>query len=82
MVLHNLYQLEDESRAALYREKRRLRSIRSVKELLSQLDFSVERIPEDNPERLIELLEELKGRRLDQGEEELVQEIFMVQTEH
>jgi hypothetical protein len=81
MVLHNLYQLEDKSRLVIFREKRRLRSIRAIKELLNQLDFSTERIPEDNPERLRELLVELKGSNLSRWEEELVQDIFMVKTE-
>jgi len=76
MILYNLYRLEDEVKENLHHEEMRLKRIQSFKELLSELDFTAEKIPEDSPERLVRILESIKGRRLEQDELDLVEEIF------
>ena len=47
----------------------------SIKELLSQIDFSTEVIPENNAERFTRLLTSLKGKPLSKAETELLFEI-------
>ena len=53
----------------------RLRTIYSIKELLSQIDHRVEVVPEDNAQRYTRLLTSLKGEPLNKEETELVEEI-------
>jgi len=48
----------------------------SIKELLSQIDFKAEVVPEDNFEMFVRLLTSLKGFPLNMKEKELVEEII------
>ena len=59
----------------------KLKAIHSIKELLSQIDFNAEVIPEDNIERFTCLLTSLKGQPLNNDETELAEEIVNYRQE-
>jgi hypothetical protein len=52
-----------------------LNAANSIKELLCQIDFKAEVVPENNLEMFTSLLTSLKGQPLNNGEKELVGEI-------
>jgi hypothetical protein len=54
---------------------RKRKAAKSIKELLSQIDFSAESVPENNVDMFIRLLTSLKGQPLNEAENELVKEI-------
>jgi hypothetical protein len=53
----------------------KLEAARFIKELLSQIDFAAEVVPENNAERFGRLLTSLKGGPLNKYESALVEEI-------
>ena len=64
MILEKLSNIEKETEKRIDKAYLRMASIRSLKELLNQVDFSTEFIPMENPEKLKELLVSLKGKKL------------------
>ena len=56
-------------------DKERQKAIKSIKGLLSQIDFKAEQIPDNNKEMFMRLLTSLKGEALNKYENELVEEI-------
>lgn len=56
-------------------DRKRLKAIQSIKELLDEVDHKVEQIPEDNIEMLTRLLTSLKGEKLTLTEIRVVEEI-------
>ncbi|HEY9115851.1 MAG TPA: hypothetical protein VIN10_14225 [Bacteroidales bacterium] len=58
----------------LNRAQTKLLAFKSIKKLLSEIDFNVEEIPDD-PLRFRQLLESLKGEQLTALEMELVNEL-------
>ncbi len=77
MILEKLSKIELETEYNINNEYRRIATIRSVKELLKQIDFSAEVIPLDDHKRLTELLISLKGRSLNKCEIKLVKELVL-----
>lgn len=55
--------------------KARLEAIQSIKELLSQIDHMIEKLPFEDSERIIGLLTSLKGAPLNIEEKKIVLEI-------
>jgi hypothetical protein len=53
----------------------KLKAANTIKELLEQIDFKAEVVPENNPEMFVRLLTSLKGVPLNEYENELVDEI-------
>jgi hypothetical protein len=53
----------------------RLAAIKSIKETISQIDFTAELVPIDNPERLLKLLLSLKGEQLNPYEISVIYDI-------
>lgn len=51
------------------------KAAKSIKELLTQIDFSAESVPENNVDMFIRLLTSLKGQPLNEAENEMVKEI-------
>jgi hypothetical protein len=54
----------------------KLKAANTIKELLEQIDFKAEVVPENNPEMFVRLLTSLKGVPLNEYENELVDEIL------
>ena len=53
----------------------RQKAVKSIKALLSQIDFKAEAIPENNLDMLTRLLSSLKGEQLNKHECDLVEEM-------
>ncbi len=75
MILEKLSNIEKETEKGIDKAYLRMASIRSLKELLNQVDFSTEFIPMEDPEKLKELLVSLKGKKLSKNERLLVGEM-------
>lgn len=75
MILEKLSNIEKETEKRIDKAYLRMASIRSLKELLNQVDFSTEFIPMEDPEKLKELLVSLKGKKLSKNERLLVGEM-------
>lgn len=58
----------------------RIAAIQSIRKIVSQIDFTAEEVPIDNPHRLIKLLVSLKGEQLNDHELNIVKEIATKQT--
>ena len=56
-------------------EEGKLKAANSIKELLDQIDFKAEIVPENNIEMFTRLLTSLKGEPLNKEEKELIGEI-------
>ena len=56
----------------------KLHAIRSIKNLLTQIDFNSEVVPIENENKLKEFLVSLKGSLLSREEESLVEEIMTI----
>lgn len=61
------------------KEDNRLLAIKSVREILKQIDFSAEVLPEEEPERMVKLLFSLKGEPLSGDEINLVYEMARIE---
>ena len=75
MILEILEKAVDETQYRLEKEKERLNAIKSIREILSEIDFTAEVVPVEDENRLIRLLISLKGKPLAQNEIELINEI-------
>jgi hypothetical protein len=76
MILEKLSIIELEVKYNIYLEQNKLKAIRSIRELLGQIDFEVEVVPTDDIEKLSELLNSLKGRTLNEEEIELLRRLI------
>lgn len=56
-------------------DNKKLEAIESIREIISQTDFTDEEIPMDDPERLNQLLASIKGEQLTEQELDIVYEI-------
>ncbi len=56
----------------------KLKTIRSVRNLLMQIDFISETVPLDNTEKLKELLTSLKGEALNKEESSIAEELITI----
>ena len=75
MLRERLRRREIETEEKIIDNFQELRTIRSLQDLLGRIDHSVELIPEGNTEKLIELLENLKGEGLGKEEIRLLREV-------
>jgi len=64
MINTKLLLLEYAARNNHEEEHASLAAIKSIRKMISQIDFSSEVVPIDNPERLIKLMASLKGEQL------------------
>ena len=53
----------------------RQKAIKSIKALLTQIDFNAEAIPENNLDMLTRLLSSIKGEQLNKHESDLIEEM-------
>ena len=75
MIIERLSKAENDTQLRIKEEKERLKAIKSIIELLSEIDFTAEVIPEKDKDRLTRLLVSLKGKPLDENEIVLINEI-------
>ena len=56
--------------------QKRVQAIKSLQQILNQIDFTVEEVPIDDSDRFLKLLRSLKNDQLSEDEESLVDEIL------
>jgi hypothetical protein len=72
MILVKLTSIELEVKSSIYKEQNKLLAIKTLQDLLDQIDFNSEIVPMENIEKLSRLLISLKGRALNEEERELL----------
>lgn len=75
MILEKLLIIELEIEDNVNNELKRIKAIKSIKNLLSQIDFSVELVLIKGKDRLIEILYSLKGKQLNKYEINIIEKI-------
>jgi len=80
MVKTNLVLTEYMAMENIALAEEKLKAVQSIKNLLSQIDFTVEVIPENNLGKFIYLLTSLKGEALNKDEVKVVIEIVNFNT--
>ncbi|MCK5638945.1 MAG: hypothetical protein KAH67_09545 [Flavobacteriaceae bacterium] len=73
MIKEKLSEIELDVKYNIFKEQKLLKSIESIKELLNQVDFSVETVPVEDTDKLSKLLIFLKGKALNSDENKLVE---------
>lgn len=76
MIKEILVAIEHEVKDRVYREQKSLIAIKTVKELINQIDHEVEEVPLQDKDRLSRLLVSLKGRELNEEEIRLIERII------
>jgi hypothetical protein len=80
MIRGKIKQIELEIKYNIFTEQKKLKAVQTVKELLDQIDFTVEVVPLEDIEKLSRLLVTLKGKPLNEEENRLIEKI--VKTNH
>jgi len=75
MINTKLHLLEYAAQKSNGQCETKLEAINSIRNIASQIDFTAEIVPIDDPEKLIKLLVSLKGERLNGHEMDVVYEI-------
>jgi len=75
MIIEKLLLAELSAQQQIKREKDKLKAVRSLIDLLSQIDFTAEVVPIKGSKKLNDLLVSLKGKPLSNWETDLVSEI-------
>ncbi len=76
MILEKLSTMEMQAQEQSEQVQKRVQAIKSLQQLLQQIDFSVEEVPVDSSDRFLKLLQSLKNDQLSKDEEDLVDEIL------
>jgi hypothetical protein len=75
MIRGKIKQFELEIKYNIFTEQKKLKAVQTVKELLDQIDFTVEVVPLEDIEKLSRLLVTLKGKPLNEEENRLIEKI-------
>ncbi len=75
MIRGKIKQIELEIKYNIFTEQKKLKAVQTVKELLDQIDFTVEVVPLEDIEKLSRLLVTLKGKPLNEEENRLIEKI-------
>ena len=76
MIKEILIEIEEEVRDRVYREQKSLVAVKTVMELVNQIDHEVEEVPLQDRNRLSKLLVSLKGTELNEEESRLIEKII------
>ena len=76
MIKEILITIEQEARDRVYREQKSLVAVKTVIELINQIDHEVEEVPLQDRNRLSRLLVSLKGSDLNEEESRLIEKII------
>lgn len=78
MIKEILIAIEEEVRDRVYREQKSLVAVKTVMELVNQIDHEVEEVPLQDRGRMTRLLVSLKGCDLNDEEERLIDRIITI----
>ncbi len=76
MIQKILTAIEQETKDRVYREQKSLVAVKTVIELVNQIDHAVEEVPLEDRDRLSRLLVSLKGSELNEEERRLIDRII------
>jgi len=76
MILDKLYQIEEKSKLSIKKEKERINTVKSMRRLLNQIDFSSEVVPIKDIKHLTMLISSLKGKILTEEEMNIINELI------
>jgi hypothetical protein len=76
MIQELLTEIELEVKYKIYTEQKNLVAVKSLKELLNQIDHEVEEVPLRDRERLSKLLISLKGQALSDIENRMIERVI------
>ena len=76
MIKEILIAIEEEARDRVCREQKSLVAVKTVMELVNQIDHEVEEVPLQDKDRMTRLLVSLKGCDLNDEEERLIDRII------
>jgi len=75
MLLEKLHKIEIEIKYTLFKEQKKMNAVKSIKELLNEIDYRVEEVPAKSKENLMNLLKVLKGKELTEEEVLLIEKL-------
>ena len=75
MIKEILIAIEEEARDRVNREQKNLVAVKTLMELMNQIDHEVEEVPLQDRDRLSRLLVSLKGCQLNEEENQLIERI-------
>ncbi|MGA9271092.1 MAG: hypothetical protein WBV45_10760 [Lutimonas sp.] len=75
MIKEILIAIEQEAKDRVYREQKSLVAVKTMMELMDQIDHEVEEVPLQDRDRLFRLLVSLKGCELNDEENRLIDRI-------
>jgi len=75
MIKDKLSEIELDVKYTIFKEQKKLSTLNSIKELLDQVDYSVEKVPVEDVDKLSKLIIFLKGEALNADENELIEKI-------
>jgi hypothetical protein len=78
MIKEILIAIEEEARDRVYREQKSLIAVKTLIELMNQIDHEVEEVPFQDRDRLSRLLVSLKGSELNEEENRLIEKIITI----
>jgi len=78
MIKKILIAIEEEARDRVEREQKSLVAVKTVMELMNQIDHEVEEVPLQDRDRLSRLLISLKGSDLNEEENRLIERIVTI----
>jgi hypothetical protein len=76
LIISKITDIKSVTKKNIKTETKKLATLKSISELLSQIDFSTEEVPINDKDRLEKLLISLKGEKLTKHESKLVCEII------
>ena len=76
MIKEILIAIEQDTKDRVYREQKSLVAVKTVIELVNQIDHDVEVVPLEDKDRLSRLLVSLKGSQLNDEEHRLIEKII------
>jgi hypothetical protein len=77
MIRERLTAIEHDVKNRIYLEQKSLVAVRTLKELMDQIDHEVEDVPLEDKDRLSRLLVSLKGGALTEEESRLIERIII-----
>lgn len=76
MIIGKLKNVEFSIHDKIREEQNKLEAIQNIAKLFEEIDFSAEVLPEGDPERIIKLLVNLKGKPMNETETKVINDVM------
>lgn len=77
MITQILSEIESDVKYKILTEQKKLKAVKTIKDLLIQIDFKAEIIPLEDVTKLSQLMFELKGQDLNEDEFRVIKDLIM-----